>query len=109
VGNLTKLTNPRALAHAHTTSFVENREDDMADEKPNEKPDEMTDAARLRDWMESVGGNVYPGASTLKSVKESEDGDKITIVLKRTKEKREKKEKEKSDQALNALMAGLRS
>jgi hypothetical protein len=30
----------------------------MADEKPNEKPDEMTDAARLRDWMDSVSGNV---------------------------------------------------
>jgi len=68
----------------------------MADEKPNEKPDEMTDAARLRDWMDSVGGNVYPGSSTLKSVNESKDGDKITIVLKRQKEKKQKK---KSDQA----------
>jgi hypothetical protein len=93
------LTNPRALVHAHTTSFAENRKDDMADEKPNEKPDEMTDAARLRDWMDSVSGNVYPGTSTLKSVKESKDGDKITIVLKRQKEKKEKKEKKKSDQA----------
>ena len=70
--------------------------DDMADEKPDGKPDEMTDAARLRDWMDSVSGNVYPGSSTLKSVKESKDGDKITIVLKRQKEKKEKK---KSDQA----------
>jgi hypothetical protein len=96
VGNLTELTNPRALVHAHTTSFAENRKDHMADEKPNEKPDEMTDAARLRDWMDSVSGNVYPGTSTLKSVKESKDGDKITIVLKRQKEKKEKK---KSDQA----------
>jgi PDZ domain-containing secreted protein len=68
----------------------------MADEKPDGKPDEMTDAARLRDWMDSVGGNVYPGSSTLKSVKESKDGDKITIVLKRQKEKKQKK---KSDQA----------
>ena len=70
----------------------------MADEKPDGKPDEMTDAARLRDWMDSVSGNVYP-SSTLKSVKESKDGDKITIVLKRQKEKKEKKEKKKSDQA----------
>jgi hypothetical protein len=46
--------------------------------------------------MDSVSGNVYPGSSTLKSVKESKDGDKITIVLKRQKEKKEKK---KSDQA----------
>jgi len=68
----------------------------MADEKPDGKPDEMTDAARLRDWMDSVSGNVYPGSSTLKSVKESKDGDKITIVLKRQKEKKQKK---KSDQA----------
>ena len=75
---MTELTNPRALVHAHTTSFAENGKDDMADEKPDGKPDEMTDAARLRDWM---------------------DGDKITIVLKRQKEKKEKKEKKKSDQA----------
>ncbi len=68
----------------------------MADEKPDGKPDEMTDATRLRDWMDSVSGNVYPGSSTLKSVKESKDGDKITIVLKRQKEKKDKK---KSDQA----------
>jgi hypothetical protein len=92
VGNLTELTNPRTPVHAPTTSFAENRKDDMADEKP----DERTDAARLRDWMDSVSGNVYPGTSTLKSVKESKDGDKITIVLKRQKEKKEKK---KSDQA----------
>jgi hypothetical protein len=96
MGNLTELTNPRALVHAHTTSFAENGKDDMADEKPDGKPDEMTDAARLRDWMDSVSGNVYPGSSTLKSVKESKDGDKITIVLKRQKEKKQKK---KSDQA----------
>ena len=68
----------------------------MADEKSNEKPDEMTDGDRLRNWMDSVAGNVYPGTSTLKSVKESKDGDKITIVLKRQKEKKQKK---KSDQA----------
>jgi len=65
----------------------------------DEKPDEIADAARLRDWMDSVAGNVYPGTSTLKSVKESKDGDKITIVLKRNKEKKEKKEKKNSDQA----------
>jgi hypothetical protein len=37
--------------------------------------------------MDSVAGNVYPGTSTLKSVKESKDGDKITIVLKKKQKK----------------------
>ncbi len=59
-----------------------------ADEKSNEKPDEMTEGDRLRNWMDSVAGNVYPGTSTLKSVKESKDGDKITIVLKKKKQKK---------------------
>jgi hypothetical protein len=58
-----------------------------ADEKSNEKPDEMTEGDRLRNWMDSVAGNVYPGTSTLKSVKESKDGDKITIVLKKKQKK----------------------
>jgi hypothetical protein len=60
----------------------------MADEKSNEKPDEMTEGDRLRNWMDSVSGNVYPGTSTLKSVKESKDGDKITIVLKKKKQRK---------------------
>ncbi len=34
----------------------------MADEKSNEKPDEMTDGDRLRNWMDSVAGNVGSGA-----------------------------------------------
>ena len=60
----------------------------MADEKSNEKPDEMTEGDRLRNWMDFVAGNVYPATSTLKSVKESKDGDKITIVLKKKKQKK---------------------
>jgi hypothetical protein len=60
----------------------------MADEKSDEKPDELTDGDRLRSWMDSVAGNVYQGTSTLKSVKESKDGDKITIVLKKKKQKK---------------------
>ena len=60
----------------------------MADEKSNEKPDEMTDGDRLRNWMDSVAGDFYPSTSALKSVKELKDGDKITIVLKKKKQKK---------------------
>jgi len=56
----------------------------MTDKAPEEKPDDEV----LRGWMESVAGSVYLGASLLKSVKKSKDGDKITIVLKKKKLKK---------------------
>lgn len=54
----------------------------------SEKQSEITDIERLHQWMEAVGGSVFPGESTLKSVKNSKDGDKITIVLKKKKQKK---------------------
>ena len=35
-----------------------------------------------------VGGSLFPGDSALKSVKHSKDGDKLTIVLKKKKQKK---------------------
>ncbi len=55
---------------------------------PNEKDDEKTDIERLHQWMEGVGGSLFPGESALKSVKNSKDGDKLTIVLKKKKQKK---------------------
>ena len=52
-----------------------------------EKPDDLTDIERLRHWMEAVGGNIFLGLSALKSIEESKDGDKLTIVLKKKKQK----------------------
>jgi hypothetical protein len=47
--------------------------------------DEMTNSALLREWMDSLGGNVASGACVLKSVKLSKKGKKITIVIKKKK------------------------
>jgi hypothetical protein len=52
-----------------------------------EKPDDLTDIERLRHWMEAVGGNIFLGLSALKSIEEFKDGDKLTIVLKKKKQK----------------------
>jgi hypothetical protein len=47
--------------------------------------DELTNGALVRQWMDSLGGNVASGACILKSVKISKKGKKITIVLKKKK------------------------
>ncbi|KAF0128421.1 MAG: hypothetical protein FD148_1798 [Methylocystaceae bacterium] len=49
----------------------------------NTKPEDMSEIELLQRWIDAVGGNVFLGESTLKSVKESKDGDKLTIVLKK--------------------------
>ena len=53
--------------------------------------DEMAEIERLHRWIDAVGGNISLGESTLKSVKESKDGDKLTIVLKKKKQKKTNK------------------
>jgi hypothetical protein len=65
-------------------SLAESKESNV----PNKKHDEMTDIERLHQWMEAVGGSLFPGDSALKSVKHSKDGDKLTIVLKKKKQKK---------------------
>jgi hypothetical protein len=45
----------------------------------------MTNSALVREWMDSLGGNVATGACKLKSVKISKKGAKLTIVLKKRK------------------------
>lgn len=60
------------------------------------KNNDMAEAAQMHLWMESVGGSVFLGDCNLKSVKESNDGDKITIVLKKKKKKKKKRESEKT-------------
>jgi hypothetical protein len=57
----------------------------------DKKSDETTNIERLHRWMETVGGSLFQGDSELKSVKESKDGDKLTIILKKRKHKRAKK------------------
>lgn len=55
----------------------------------NDKPsDESADLDLLRDWMNGVGGGISVGNTKLKSVKISKSGDKITIVLRKQKEKK---------------------
>jgi hypothetical protein len=68
----------------------------MPDGMAAEKPEEISDGDRLRNWMDSVAGNIYPGVSVLKSVKESKDGDKITVVLKKKKQRKAKKGADKT-------------
>ena len=60
----------------------------------DENSDEIAEIERLRRWIDAVGGNISLGESTLKSVKESKDGDKLTIVLKK---KKQEKTKNKTD------------
>jgi hypothetical protein len=85
--NLYPLTRPRAGAIS-LLCLAETGEEYMADKKPNEEPIEPSDRERLANWMDSVAGSVYVGTATLKSVKESKDGNKITIVLKKKKQKK---------------------
>ena len=54
-------------------------------DKSDQKPSGKTDADHMRKWMDDVGGSVFPGKSTLKSVEVSKSGDKLTIVLKKNK------------------------
>jgi hypothetical protein len=59
------------------------------------KNDGQADVERMHRWMETVGGSVFLGDCNLKSMKESKEGDKITIVLKKkTDKKKSKKTKE---------------
>lgn len=57
----------------------------------DKKTDEVTDVDRLRQWLDAVGGNIFIGEGELKSVEESKDGDKLTIVLKKKKHEKAKK------------------
>ena len=50
---------------------------------PNKK---KADDKRMRDWLDSDGGNISRGDSNLKSTKVSKADDKITIVLKKKKQ-----------------------
>lgn len=46
------------------------------------------DDERMRGWLGGVGGNIFIGDSNLKSTKVSKDDDKLTIVLKKKKQKK---------------------
>jgi|APFre7841882630_1041343.scaffolds.fasta_scaffold666927_1 hypothetical protein len=63
----------------------------------DKKSEEISNIERLHRWMEAVGGNLFPGDSELKSVKESKDGDKLTIILKKKKQKKAKKRADQSE------------
>ncbi len=53
----------------------------------DEKALETTDASRMRAWLDGVGGNISIGAGKLKTVKVSKKGNKLTLVLKKNKNK----------------------
>ncbi|WP_281806155.1 hypothetical protein [Methylocystis echinoides] len=53
----------------------------------DEKAPETGDAARMRAWLEGVGGNLFLGEGKLKSVKISKKGTKLTLVVKKKKDK----------------------
>ena len=52
---------------------------------PNKK---KADDERMRGWLGGVGVNIIIGDSNLKSTKVSKDDDKLTIVLKKKKQKK---------------------
>ena len=60
----------------------------------DKKPDKLTDIELLHQWMGAVGGNFSQGDSELKSVEISKDGDKLTVELRK---KKQKKTKENAD------------
>jgi hypothetical protein len=64
-----------------------------------EKALETQDAARMRAWLEDVGGNIFLGEGRLKSAKVSKKGDKLTLVVKKGKKK---KKNETADQGTTA-------
>jgi len=49
---------------------------------------DKTEAEILQQWIEAVGGSISLGESLLKSVEASKRGDKLTIVLKKKKQKK---------------------
>ncbi len=51
-------------------------------------PDGTSDNERIGHWMANLGGGPFIGDATLKSVKISKKGRKLTIVLKKKKTKR---------------------
>jgi hypothetical protein len=57
----------------------------------DKEPVKFADLDRLREWMDAVGGSLYLGESEFKSIKVSKDSDKLTIVLKKKKQKKAKK------------------
>jgi hypothetical protein len=53
---------------------------------------ETDDAARMRGWLDGVGGNVVVGEAKLKSVKISKTGNKLTIIVKKSRKKKKSQE-----------------
>lgn len=49
---------------------------------------DKTEAEILQQWIGAVGGSISLGESLLKSVEASKRGDKLTIVLKKKKQKK---------------------
>jgi hypothetical protein len=49
------------------------------------KPDEQTDLDLLHEWLAATGGSIELGATTLRSAETSKSGNKLTIVLKKSK------------------------
>ncbi len=56
----------------------------------DEKALETGDAARMRAWLEGVGGNIFLGEGKLKSVKVSKKGNKLRLVVKKKSKKKDK-------------------
>jgi hypothetical protein len=67
--------------------LTEERETNMQDNAPQK----MTDAERLRAWMDDIGGSLFVGDGKVKSVKMSKSGKKLTVVMKKKKAKDEGK------------------
>jgi hypothetical protein len=55
------------------------------------KPEEMSEIELLKRWIDAVGGNISLGEGTLKSLKVSKDGDKLTVVLKKISKRSQRK------------------
>jgi hypothetical protein len=53
----------------------------------NEKALENAAAARMSAWLEGAGGNIFVGDAKVKSVKISKKGNKLTLVVKKSKKK----------------------
>ena len=58
---------------------------------PDNAPQKMTDAERMRAWMEDIGGSLLVGEGKVKSVKISKSGNKLTLVMKKKKVKTDSK------------------
>jgi hypothetical protein len=55
-----------------------------------------TDEVRMRVWLEAVGGKVVVGEAKLKSAKISKSGNKLKIVIKKSR-KRESVSPQRAD------------